>query len=95
MLRFISFIYRELFARKCTRCTSASLLARKLLFGLGLSCSKNRWLVADHALEQGIAINTVIRDKSCARRIKAGISLRKLCVEWCQWRPSLAVVLQS
>lgn len=72
-----------------------SLLVRKLLFGLGLSCSKNRWLVADHRLEQWVTINTVIRDKWCTRSTEAGISLHKLCVEWCQRRSSLAAVLHS
>ena len=41
------------------------------------------------------SLNTVIRDKSCIRRIEAGISLHKLCVERCWWRPSLAAVLHS
>jgi len=71
------------------------LLARKLLFGLGLNCCKNRWLVADHTLEQWITVNSVIRNKSCTCSKEAGISLHKLCVERCQWGPSLAVVLHS
>lgn len=92
MFRFMSYIYRELFARKCTRCIGISLLVRKLLFGLRLCCSKNRWLVANHMLKQWITINTFIRDKSCTCRIEAGISLHKPCVNGASGHPVLLLL---